>query len=117
MTASHSRLTQQINGRVIIDAFGFKKFNPSLAPNTKHMESYQIDDEGNEIRSVALIEPSGRNRFEADQKGRLTAEEQELNRDVLTKIPEYLLLLSPQLPGFCLQRNKWCKSPNSTACF
>lgn len=94
---------------MIVDTYGFKKYNPGRVSKTKTMTSHSFDDDGNEIQEQPDIDPSGRSRFEAEAKGRLSSAEQALNKVFINKTPEYLLLISPMLPCFSLKKNEWCK--------
>src|SRR6201996_1476299 len=86
-------LIVQVSGRVIVDVFGYRKFNPGYFGATDPLESHLEGDEDLGERVVSDLDPSGRYRFDADEKGRLDSREQELSAAFMADKPEYLLLI------------------------
>src|SRR2546421_1830354 len=109
----------QVSGRVIIDAYGLKEYN-----NDFHFESkpLELDDQGGQEGGNAQNFPQSGFKAGSQRLPRITVparrpikEEQTQNRDFLLHHPQFLLIMSPKLPGFSLKMNKWCKSIAVTA--
>lgn len=69
-------------------------------------ESFHTTEEDAKEYNMSSLDSSGRSRFDVDNNGRLTSEEQQLNKNFISKT-EYLLLLNPLVPGYSLKLNKW----------
>jgi hypothetical protein len=109
----------QVSGRVIIDAYGLNKHNNDYHYASKPLEPDDQDEqEGGDARNFP------QNGFKDDSPRlphitvldrRPSKEEQAQNREFLLHHPQFLLIMSPKLPGFSLKMNKWCKSIAVTA--
>lgn len=87
-----------MTGRVIIDPFGFNKFNPVSVIRVEKFES----DVGNTGDS-----DKGKHASEHRFPTRLSLEEQKVNKSRMEANRCALSLMSPMLPGYSLRLRKW----------
>lgn len=89
-----------MTGRIIVDAFGFGKFNPDqqiIVTAIKPAES-------NEPHSTSKDKSSS---GDDSERGRPSPKEQQLNKNEIQATRQHLLLMSPMLAGYSLTLKKW----------
>ena len=102
----------QVNERVIVDQYGFGKYNPELAvkvlpihfPNSKGNEPSTENHKpkiAKKQKKVPEEDP------ETDEQERPSTQEQDLNKKLLTNRLQLLSMLSPMLLGFSLKTKRW----------
>ena len=96
-----------MTGRIIVDAFGFGKFNPDKRITVTAIKPA----ENNEPHSNSKNESSSGDDIE---KGRPSLKEQQRNKNEIQATRQHLLLMSPMLAGYSLTLKKWREYPHSS---
>ena len=99
-------LIEKVTGRIIVDAFGFGKFNPDQEILVKAIKPA----ESNEPHSTSKDKSSS---DDDSERGRPSPKEQQLNKNEIQAIRQHLLLMSPMLAGYSLTLKKWREFTNS----
>lgn len=89
-----------VTGRIIVDAFGFGKFNPDKRITVTAIKPA----ENNEPHSNSKNESSS---GDDSEKGRPSLKEQQRNKNEIQATRQHLLLMSPMLAGYSLTLKKW----------
>ncbi len=97
-----------MTGRIIVDAFGFVKFNPDHSILVKAIKPEETDESGGTARRESS---SGDN----SEKRRPSPEKQQSNKNEIQAKRQHLLLMSPMLAGYSLKLKKWRKYPKLRA--
>ena len=95
-----------MTGRIIVDAFGFGKFNPGQEITVTAIKPAET----NEPHSTSKNKSSS---GDDSERVRPSPKEQQLNKNVIQATRQHLLLMSPMLAGYSLRLKKWREYPNS----
>ena len=90
----------QVSGRIVIDVFAFRKFNPGAAAPVIPLEQDKSDASGG-------IEPTNRLSLEDTlREERPSLDQQKGNVGIVQGNLKYLLMVSPLLAGYSLNTRK-----------
>ena len=95
-----------MTGRIIVDAFGFNKFNPDqqiIVTAIKPAESNEPHSTSNKNSSAG----------DDSETGRPSPKKQQLSKNEIQATRQQLLLMSPMLAGYSLTLKKWREYTNS----
>ena len=98
-----------MNGRVIIDAFGYCKFNPKYAIKVKQIKAEDTSAAGDDTEMPKSLNLDIPNVKPSSKWERPSAEQQQSNKAGVQARRLHLLLMSPMLAGFSLSLRKWRK--------
>lgn len=89
-----------MTGRIIVDAFGFGKFNPDHPITVTAIKPENSDKPGGTATTgTSLINDS--------EQRRPSPEQQQSNKNEIQARRQLLLLMSPMLAGYSLKLKKW----------
>ena len=95
-----------MTGRIIVDAFGFGKFNPDHPiPVTAIKPEDGDEPRGTATRRTSFIDDS--------EQRRPSPEEQQSNKNEIQARRQLLLLMSPMLAGYSLKLKRWREYPGA----
>ena len=97
-------LIEQVTGRIIIDAFGFGKFNPDQQIS---VEAIKLAESSDPHSTSDNKSSSG----DDSKRARPSPKQQQLNKNKIQATRQHLLLMSPMLAGYSLTLKKWREYP------
>lgn len=97
----NSRIGDMNTRRVIIDAYLYEKIEPETYIDSRNLTSETRGSNADDLKT--RIEDA----FKIQKNRRLTASEQEENRQQVLQSEENLLLLDPRLKGFSMATSQW----------